>query len=335
MLLAAQEVNDAGGISGRPLALLVRDTAADPRRAVAAMDELAGLGVAAVAGEFHSTAARAAAGRAATLGVPFLCSSAVLDELTEQPTPWVARLAPPQSRGWRMFAEFLLGAGHHRVVVASQPSLYWAAGTRILRERFAADGGTIDEVDTSVASPVDVCEQVANNGATAALLLVGHPDPAVAIVRAIRRDPRLSRTLIGAPAGQPELPEWSDLLGSDGAAIPFLRYVPEHMGPLGKKVDSTLRLRLGGRPSFVAFEGYDAISVLAQMLRSTTDRRQLADSWSAVAVEGTRGLIRFSRTPRTALWQWVWPPIQISDRDPAHIDRLRNLRHDDAFTSTV
>src|SRR3954447_11784947 len=97
--LAVREVNDAGGIGGRPLELVVRDTAADPQRAAAAVDEMPGLGVAALAGEYHSVVARAAAVRADALGLPFLCSSAVLDALTEQPTEWVARLAPPQSHG--------------------------------------------------------------------------------------------------------------------------------------------------------------------------------------------------------------------------------------------
>lgn len=83
--LAVRDVNAAGGISGRPLALVVRDTAADPQRAAAAVDELAGLGVAALAGEYHSVVARAAAARADALGLPFLCSSAVLDALTDQP----------------------------------------------------------------------------------------------------------------------------------------------------------------------------------------------------------------------------------------------------------
>ena len=42
--LAVREVNHAGGINGRPLELVVRDTAADPERAAAAVGELAGLG---------------------------------------------------------------------------------------------------------------------------------------------------------------------------------------------------------------------------------------------------------------------------------------------------
>jgi ABC-type branched-subunit amino acid transport system substrate-binding protein len=117
--LAVHDVNGAGGIAGRPLELVVRDTAADPQRAAAAVDELARLGVAALAGEYHSVAARAAAARADALGLPFLCSSAVLDALTERPTTWVARLAPAQSHGWRIYADFLLGAGHRRIAVAT------------------------------------------------------------------------------------------------------------------------------------------------------------------------------------------------------------------------
>ncbi|MFI0819917.1 ABC transporter substrate-binding protein [Streptomyces sp. NPDC021098] len=322
--LAVRDVNDAGGIGGRPLELVVRDTAADPRRAVAAVDELDGLGVAAVAGEYHSVVARDAATRSDALGLPFLCSSAVLDSLTEQPTEWVARLAPAQSHGWRIYADFLLGAGHRRIAVAAQPSVYWASGTRILRDHLVPRGGTVTELDID---PTAVCDALVSHRATALLLLVGHPEPAVPIVRAVRRDPRLTEVMIGAPAGQPEFPEWAALLGGDGAAIPFLRYLPARLGPLGARVEAALRERLAATPSFAAFEGYDTITVLAEVLRTHgVDRARVAASWSRVAVEGTRGPIRFSRTPGIGVWQWAWPPVQVVDRDPADPGRFR-VRH--------
>lgn len=320
------DVNAAGGIAGRPLELLVRDTAADPQRAVAAVDELAGLGVAALAGEYHSVVARAAAARADALGLPFLCSSAVLDALTEQPTEWVARLAPPQSRGWRIYADFLLGAGHRRVALAAEPSVYWAAGTRILREHLAPRGCTVIDLDAHALAPAAVCDELVVHRATALLLLTGFPEPAVSIVKAVRRDPRLAGVRMGAPAGQPEFAEWASLLGDDGAAIPFLRYLPERLTPLGARVETALRERLAGAPSFVAFEGYDTAAVLADVLRSHgADRTRIADSWPRVAVEGTRGRIRFSRVPGIGVWQWDSAPIQVVARDPANPERLRVL----------
>ncbi len=325
--LAVHEVNDAGGIAGRPIELVVRDTAADPRRAAAAVDELARLGVAALAGEYHSVVARTAATRADILGLPFLCSSAVLDALTEQPTDRVARLAPAQSHGWRIYADHLLAAGHRRIAVATEPGVYWASGTRVLRDHLAPHGGTVTELDARTLAPAAVCEALAGHGATALLLLVGHPEPAVPLVTAVRRDPRLAGVLIGAPAGQPEFAEWLTLLGDDGAATPFLRYLPERLGPLGARVEAALRARLGEAPSFVAFEGYDTIAVLGHVLRAHgVERAHVAASWPDVAVEGTRGRIRFSRTsPDSGVWQWAWAPVRVVDRDPARPDRFRTL----------
>ncbi|MFF1509593.1 ABC transporter substrate-binding protein [Streptomyces sp. NPDC058326] len=324
--LAVSEVNSTGGIAGRPLELLVRDTAADPERAGAAVEELAGLGVAAVAGEYHSVVARAAAARADALGVPFLCSSAVLDALTDGPAEWVARVAPAQSHGWRLYGDFLLCAGRHRIAVVTQPSVYWASGTRILRDHLAAHGGTVVELDASASTPEALCDALVGHGVTALLLLVGHPEPAVPIVRAVRGDGRLADILIGAPAGQPEFPGWAAALGEEGAGIPFLRYLPERLGPLGERVGKELRERLGEEPSFVAFEGWDSVTVLAEALRSHgTDRAAVAASWPGVAVEGTRGPIRFSRPPGTGVWQWAWAPVQVVDRDPAEPGSFRVL----------
>lgn len=169
--LAVSDINAAGGIDGRRLELLVRDTAADPQKAAAAVDELAGLGVAALAGEYHSVVARAVASRADALHLPFLCSSAVLDGLIERPTEWVARIAPAQSRGWRIYADFLLGAGHQRIAVATVPSVYWASGTRILQDYLTPRGRSVVEFDMNSLTPAALCDELVDKGAAALLLL--------------------------------------------------------------------------------------------------------------------------------------------------------------------
>jgi len=324
--LAVRDVNDAGGIVGRPLELVIRDTAGDAQRAAAAVDELTRLGVAAFGGEYHSVVARAAAAKADALGVPFLCSSAVLDALTEEPTEWVARLAPAQSQGWQVYADFLLGAGHSRIAVATEPSVYWASGAAILRDYLSPRGGTVIELDVRVLDPTAVCDELVDSCSTALLLLVGYPEPAVSIVKSVRHDQRLAEVMIGAPAGQPEFAEWSKLLGEDSVAIAFLRYLPERLSPFGVRVETALRERLAETPSFVAFEGYDTVVVLAELLRLHGPRRaRVAEAWPSVTLEGTRGQIQFSRTPGISVWQWAWPPIQVVDRDPARPDRFRVL----------
>jgi ABC-type branched-subunit amino acid transport system substrate-binding protein len=324
--LAADEINHAGGILGSRLELVVRDTAADPDRAAAAVDELADMGVAALAGEYHSVVARAAARRADARGLPFLCSSAVLDALTDEPTDWVARLAPAQSFGWRVYAEFLLATGHRDIAVAVEPSAYWESGVRVLRNHLAPRGAAVTEFHVGETALPTLYDALARDGATALLLLVGHPEPAVSIVRSVRRDPRLSEMLLGAPAGQPEFSEWLEALGPDATAVPFLRYLPERLGPLGVRVEDALRERLECAPSFVALEGYDTIAVLAAVLRSGgLDASRAPHLWSSITVEASRGPIEFSRGPGMSVWQWAWPRIQVADRDPMAPERFRVL----------
>lgn len=196
----------------------------------------------------------------------------------------------------------------------------------VLRDCLSPRGGHVIELDVRSLAPTSVCDELFSNRATALLLLVGHPEPAVTIVKSVRQDRRLAGITIGAPAGQPEFAEWATLLGDDSAAIPFLRYLPERLGPLGLRVETALRNRLAEAPSFVAFEGYDAVAVLADVLRSHgADRARMAEPWPSVSVEGTRGTILFSRRPGISVWQWAWPPVQIVDRDPAEPGRIRIL----------
>lgn len=324
--LAVEDVNDAGGIAGVPLELVIRDSAADPNRAAAAVKELAFLGVSAVVGEYHSLVARAAAATAQTLKLPFLCSSAVIDAITEQPSQWVARLAPPQSLGWRVYADFLLARGHRRVAVATQGGEYWAAGANILRDRLACADGVLVELNMHEIALAAISDELVHSHATALLLLVGNPEPAVSIVKRIRSDPRVARVLIGAPAGQPEFSEWARLLGVDAGGIPFLRYLPETLSALGLKVQLALRQRLGESPSFVGLEGYDSIIALSELLRKANIERNAAiDSWSRVSADGTRGHISFSRPPGTPVWQCELQPVQIVERDPLRTDQYRTL----------
>ncbi|MCJ8056117.1 hypothetical protein GB928_019000 [Shinella curvata] len=47
------------------------------------------------------------------------------------------------------------------------------------------------------------------------------------------------------------------------------------------------------------------------------------DVWQGIAVEGSRGLIRFSRVPGISVWQWDEAPFQIADRNPAAPNAIR------------
>lgn len=316
--LAVDEINASGGIGGRPIELLLRDTAGIPELAVEAVREFVARDAVAVVGEYHSVVAHAAAGEAVKSRLPFICSSAVLDAVVDAPTDLVARVAPAQSYCWRVYADYLVSARYRHVALVIEPNRYWSAGARLLQTFLPERGVRVTEFDYASLDGASLTDAlVAAGEVEALLLLVGYPDPVVSLVKAIRADPRLARLRIGDPAGRAESPQWSALLGEDGADVPFLRYLPDRLGPLGLRVAERLGAVLGESPSFVAFEGYDSVQVLAEAVRvAGPDRRRVAAALAGIEVAGTRGKMSFARGSGADL-QWTWPPVQVAARrDP-------------------
>jgi ABC-type branched-subunit amino acid transport system substrate-binding protein len=171
-------------------------------------------------------------------------------------------------------------------------------------------------VDASATDAADAAAQLAEvGGIAAAVLLVAYPEPAASLVRAFRASGALADMAIGDPAGRAEFSGWSQILGVDGLGVSFLRYLPGRLGRAGKAIERRLTEVVGEAPSFVAFEAYDAISVVVAALRAGgRERPALAASFGELTVAGTRGQIRFTRVPGVSVWQWAWPPIQVAAR---------------------
>ena len=331
--LGVEDFNQTGGIDGRIIELSLRDTGGGPDRALSALRELDAEGVVAVVGEFHSAVARPLAELARRLGLPFVCSSATLDNLTSVPTAWVARLAAPQSHGWRVYADYLLAAGHRRVALAITPDEYWSSGATVLEARCREEGASCTRIDATGLSGRSVADRLAAiDGVRALLLLVPYPEPLAGMVRTVRSDGRLDHLLIGDPAGRAEFREWSQLLGRHGFGVPYLRYLPTSLSEFGATVTSRLAQSLGDAPSFVALEGYDTIMVLGACLQLAGDDREgLRRALRRVEVQGTRGLLQFRHASDIPILQWVWPPVEVAAHtDAARPDRVTVL-HTEAY----
>ena len=168
------------------------------------------------------------------------------------------------------------------------------------------------------------CDELADHRATALLLLVGTPEPAVPIGKAVREDPRLERD----PHRRPGRAAGVRLVGhasAHGAGIPFLRYLPESLSPLGARVETALRERLGEEPSFVAFEGYDTIAVSPRRCARTAWTGRASPCPGRRRHRGNPRPRQFSCPPGSGVWQWAWPPVQVVDRDPAAPSSIRVL----------
>jgi branched-chain amino acid transport system substrate-binding protein len=82
--LAVREINDSGGIGGRNVELVVRDTKASSTEIVALMRDLAGSGINLIVGDSLSVTNLAAFPLAPSLGVVYVISSTIAMELTHE-----------------------------------------------------------------------------------------------------------------------------------------------------------------------------------------------------------------------------------------------------------
>ncbi len=117
MNLAVKDINDAGGVMGRPVELIFADTEGLPERGVAVAKRLITENeVAALTGEYHSAVGLPIADVCHEYGVPVVFSETWSDKITETGYPEVFRIAPASSMNSRATAEWFAAVGVETVV---------------------------------------------------------------------------------------------------------------------------------------------------------------------------------------------------------------------------
>jgi len=106
--LALEEINERGGIEGRPLEFLFEDDRGSPERGTAVARKLVEQdGVVMLAGGYSSAVTEGIAEFAQARRVPFLISTGSADAITEQGRDFVFRLNPPASEYSASAVDFL------------------------------------------------------------------------------------------------------------------------------------------------------------------------------------------------------------------------------------
>ena len=100
MIIAADQINAAGGLLGRPVELIVVDSEGLPERGAAVTERLISQnGVVAIAGGYHSSVGVAAKEVAHNSGIPIVFANTWNDTITSVQYPQVFRIAPFKFRG--------------------------------------------------------------------------------------------------------------------------------------------------------------------------------------------------------------------------------------------
>jgi branched-chain amino acid transport system substrate-binding protein len=153
--IAVQEINDAGGVLGKPVQLVLVDTEGLPERGTAAMERLISQEkVVGVVGEYHSAVGLTAKEVAHKDHVPTVFAETWNDKITAVEYPEVFRIAPVSSEVAAVDAKFIQSLGVKNAVIMTENTGYGIPAAKATTDHlaelginattFSADIGTQD-----------------------------------------------------------------------------------------------------------------------------------------------------------------------------------------------
>jgi branched-chain amino acid transport system substrate-binding protein len=284
--MAIEEINAAGGVLGRRIALITEDNQSVPgQSATAAKKLIARDKVIALLGEVSSGRSLEAAPVAQVAKVPMIAPASTNPKVT-QVGSYIFRVCFIDSFQASVIAKFVgseLKA--RRVAILSSASNAYSVGlSRIFRERFAAAGGVIPDEQKYSEGDKDFRAQLTAIGAAGcdAVFVPGYYGEAALIVRQAR-DLGLAMPFVG---GDGWVSDQLLLIGGDAlnGCYYSTHFSPENDSPLVRRFVSAYRARWDNEtPDAFAALGYDAVGVLADAIRraGSTEGPRLRDSVAA------------------------------------------------------
>jgi ABC-type branched-subunit amino acid transport system substrate-binding protein len=126
MQIAVDELNERGGILGRPVELIIEDSEGLPERGTAVMEKLINQdGVVAIGGGYHSSVGRAAKEVAADNGIPVVFAETWNDAITGDMQREIFRIAPLSSEVSAVDVQFVTTLpGIEKVVIVTENTDY-------------------------------------------------------------------------------------------------------------------------------------------------------------------------------------------------------------------
>lgn len=319
--IAKEMINSNGGILGRPIELLIEDSAGLPEQGRSGVEKLITQGdVIALTGEHHSSVCLAEIPVAHKYHVPFIntnCwSNAVRKKGYEEvfnPSPWNSLVS-------EAMAQTISKMDVESVVAFAENTDYGIGQAKIL-------GAKLEKLAPQVSYDYRVIDRLARDF-TPSLLPLRHnpPDMVVTIVLPPAGYLLLSQlhaqgiaptadTWLFDGAGISDYPDfWNNVSAAGKYLIALGFYHPQmQLTEKGKKVRDTYVEMTGKAPGRLIFQAADSLFTIASAISqaSTTKADAMIEALADGQFEGTRGTIEFFGEPGPTYHQWLDVPYVI------------------------
>ncbi|GAB2880260.1 ABC transporter substrate-binding protein [Pseudoduganella ginsengisoli] len=264
--LAVKEINEAGGVNGQQLELILRDDKLDADAGVLSARELAALAPVAIFGPFSSRVAIPVAQQVTiAAGIPFIASgsSPLITALDDKGT--VFRTVASDSLQGAALADHILDQGLTRVALIHVDDAFGVGASEAVRQRLAARGyPPLANITYSATKTVGFDGELAAltaNGVPQAVVMVGFALDGASIARGLKDKlgSQMPRLFGSGNFGAAFISNAGDAaLGMQWVSPTAPRSTPSYAAYR----DAFVR-NVGLEPEGTSFTGYDAVYLLA------------------------------------------------------------------------
>ena len=326
--MAANEINEAGGIHGERLEIIFEDTTGVREIGLSAVKKLITQDkVIIVTGGFSSTVTLAVTEEAHDLEVPFLVSTASADRITEEDREYVFRLNAPVSEHDNTLESFLKKvAAVKTVAIIHENSVFGEFHSKKFRRRCENWGLRVivkEGYDAGINDLKPILSQVKPKYPDLIHMITQTRDGALLMQQAkeIDLNPKM---FMGVPSGVALL-EFRELAGEAGSFVysPTI-WTPSVPYPGAKEYHNMYSIKYEEPPDYHGAQAYASMQVIANALKEAKSltpkdvRNALAET-NLMTVLGPVKFVSYGRKtqqnrPLTYLLQWlddglrtVWP----------------------------
>jgi len=297
--MALEEVNAAGGVDGRPLEFIFRDTAGDPDAAAAVAEELITADkVAVLAGGYSSSCCLAIARVAQRYGVPYLIDSAAADSVTQQGWDYVFRLNPPAALVAQGLISFFSEIVHPRsMAVIYEHSDFGSAMAEAMRGWCRDSGVDVPVFESYEAGAIDFTPILTKvkQAAPDVVYMVSYLTDASLIMRQARSQGLVPKLFAGGACGF-VLPRFIENAGcATENVVAAALWAPTLDYPGALTFAETYRARYGEYPTYHGAGSYACVHVAADALlrAASEDPERIRVALSDTDLMTAFGPIRF------------------------------------------
>jgi branched-chain amino acid transport system substrate-binding protein len=301
--IALEEINAAGGVLGKPLALDTYDDQSKPDIAIQGVSKLVDQDkVPVVLGSYSSESSLAIIPSVTRKEVPIVMPTATADNVIDQKSPWVFRLCAGSSDYAAAMVGFLKAHGAPKTMAIVYENTNFGQSQAGAMKKAATDGGMtiVDEeaYNAGSAQYAPMLQRVKEKKPEI-LYFASYLLDATTLMRQSRQVDLNARYVTAAGTGfsAAEFPTEDKGAGKDAEyTIAASQWVPQVKWPGSKEFDDKFFAKYGAHPAYHAMQAYAALKVVAAAINQAKKAEPTAirDALRDVHVDSAFGPVHFA-----------------------------------------